>query len=1514
MRAGVPVDGMARRPGGLICGLVLGVVFYAQDVTLAGPAEAGEDGLLLRWGFDEGAGLFTADGSPSDSEGEIAPAVRWVRGGFGTALRFGGKDCYVAAPRLEGLDGSDELTVQVWVYWEGTGRYPNIFTGGQWSPGGFLIFVRDRYCSFRMGRPGHAANVPGQQWREVGVKFLDPFPLKEWVHLTATFKRPAIRTYVNGKQVGSASWDYPVAHGGDLLVGTWTRGVCHEGLIDDVRVYNRALSPEAVAESYAAAAGRYGAGAPGDAPYEILSEQLARPEPVHTLETRFFSLGLDGRGQCVTLVDKATGTDHLARPMPLVQIRTGGRVQRRSTLSVANGRLSFAFSRPDVTVVLGVREEAEYAVFEVISVAAPEVEIDEVTFVTLPVALSRYVSAMSCHVGDDEFGVCLRALDLDTRVTIGRVGGRALRASAVRDYGFPGCKAALVAAPADRLRQALGRMVRREGVPYSRLGGPFGLDARETRGSYMFARVSEANVEEWIDVVRRAGFTHVHFSGWARSLGHYEPREKLFPGGIEGMKETVRTIHAAGLKAGIHTLTGCIATNDPWVTPVPDPRLVADAGYTLAEAADATGDKLLTVEKPERHDTIWSYAGSGNVVRLGSELVHYSAISYEPPFGFFGCTRGAFKSTPSAHPKGARADHLQQRYLAFYPDESSTLVGEVADAIARVFNTCEMDEIYMDGAEGMRGWHPVAVMRNAIYSRLKRPALVEASSWGAWSWYYHSRVGAWDHPKWGLKRFVDMHCKSARDFRKSALVEAQLGWWAILGPSVSGRGETPDEIEYLCGKTLAMDAPMSIQGVNVGSRPPNARQDEYFTAIGRYERLRLANYFSDALKQRLAEPRAEFRLSRADDGQWQFVPTDYAVHKVTALTDGSATWRVTNRFAEQPVRLRVEALYTVVPYDSPDAVVLEGFGAPAEFKVNADARDVSHSFTATSERVRAGGVSARIAAANKGESPEGAWAKAGRRFDPHADMGRGEALGLWVHGDGKGEVLNVQLSNPREYSHAYAEHYVKIDFEGWRYVELLLRERDSGRYHDYTWPYFSQHGIFRTRLTKDHIHELNLYLNNIPADGTAEVLLSPIKALRIVPAVLRNPEVRVGAARIVLPVALDSGHYVELESMDDCRVYDARGVLLQRLRLPGPAPVLVPGENEIAFSCQGLEGRRARAEVTVVSSGPALRGKRADGEIDWGLLKREYDPPRTVLATDGRDNRWRVLSCPDRQSARLELELRVDAIEAGGAAYESSGFVTVADFDGPTEFADSPTNLYAKYVYDSKHKGIPAKPGVTRRFETGRDGAKIGRGCGRYVAASTRRDGGGWCAVGKRFPSPLDLSSCQAIGFWLKGDGQGESFKVQLRDVKGAWHDMVTRVDFSGWRYREFDLASAGLDLGRIEYVLLFYNSIPAGATVTCEVDDIRALGEPGRLARPVFSVGGRALVFPVDLSVGDRLVFRDMRDCVLYRRGRVEAQPVRPVGRKPRLEPGHNDVLLDFAEGSPRAMRVRAAITKVYR
>ena len=68
-------------------------------------------------------------------------------------------------------------------------------------------------------------------------------------------------------------------------------------------------------------------------------------------------------------------------------------------------------------------------------------------------------------------------------------------------------------------------------------------------------------------------------------------------------------------------------------------------------------------------------------------------------------------------------------------------------------------------------------------------------------------------------------------------------------------------------------------------------------------------------------------------------------------------------------------------------------------------------------------------------------------------MGKCGALGVWICGDGKGELLNFQLNNSREYYTAWDDHYVDVNFTGWRYFELLLRERDAQRHQDYVWPY-----------------------------------------------------------------------------------------------------------------------------------------------------------------------------------------------------------------------------------------------------------------------------------------------------------------------------------------------------------------------------------------------------------------------------------------------------------------------------
>ena len=122
----------------------------AFALTAAG-GEGPDAALLGRWSFDEGKGVYSANAADPIGDAELRQ-TSWAKGEFGTALRLNGSDSYAILPAMPKLDGSDEMSLTVWVYWEETGRYPNILTGGTWSPGGFLIFVRDRTCSFQIGR------------------------------------------------------------------------------------------------------------------------------------------------------------------------------------------------------------------------------------------------------------------------------------------------------------------------------------------------------------------------------------------------------------------------------------------------------------------------------------------------------------------------------------------------------------------------------------------------------------------------------------------------------------------------------------------------------------------------------------------------------------------------------------------------------------------------------------------------------------------------------------------------------------------------------------------------------------------------------------------------------------------------------------------------------------------------------------------------------------------------------------------------------------------------------------------------------------------------------------------------------------------------------------------------------------------------------------------------------------------------------------------------------------------
>ena len=244
--------------------------------------------------------------------------------------------------------------------------------------------------------------------------------------------------------------------------------------------------------------------------------------PSVTLDNDLIRLLLDARGRVIGLVDKATGRNHCA-PLSgsFATIKKGGVTYRPSSCTYDGGKLALAFGKGGVTAEIKVGVKNRYFVFELAALSDPNVE--EAVIGGLAVDLSKDMSASVAWASDGEFAAAIVPLNL--QVEVGLSGGPcpAFSPKCVRRYGLQGAKIALAGCPTRQVREVLKEVVRAEGLPYSPLGGPFALNAEENRGSYLFATVSEKDVDEWIEMGRRGGFAEIHLCPWWRGLATTSP-------------------------------------------------------------------------------------------------------------------------------------------------------------------------------------------------------------------------------------------------------------------------------------------------------------------------------------------------------------------------------------------------------------------------------------------------------------------------------------------------------------------------------------------------------------------------------------------------------------------------------------------------------------------------------------------------------------------------------------------------------------------------------------------------------------------------------------------------------------------------------------------------------------------------------------------------------------------------------------------------------------------------------
>jgi len=207
------------------------------SVTVSNAAAPPPTGLVAAFSFDEGTGTTVSDASGSGNNGSAANTTWSAAGKFGSALSFNGTNSWVTVADSASLRLTTGMTLEAWVNPRSTSAIGTAVLKERPAGLSYALYAPDG-----SGRPPSAyVNTGAGDQRALGTAAL---PLNAWTHLAAAYNGTSLVLYVNGVQAATRAVSGSiVTSAGALRIGgnaVWSEWF--NGLIDDVRVYNRALS------------------------------------------------------------------------------------------------------------------------------------------------------------------------------------------------------------------------------------------------------------------------------------------------------------------------------------------------------------------------------------------------------------------------------------------------------------------------------------------------------------------------------------------------------------------------------------------------------------------------------------------------------------------------------------------------------------------------------------------------------------------------------------------------------------------------------------------------------------------------------------------------------------------------------------------------------------------------------------------------------------------------------------------------------------------------------------------------------------------------------------------------------------------------------------------------------------------------------------------------------------------------------------------------------------------------
>lgn len=198
---------------------------------------AKEKSAVLILHFDEGLGKIAIDSSGKNNNGTIGGGAEWCEGKFGSALKFNGKTSYVTCDKND-LSVTGKSTVSAWFKADTLktmglitcGIFRNRIILGAYGTGSIqgTFDVDNAYCETTVS---------------------DCYESGEWHQVATTYDGLKTKLYLDGKLIGESKenngqlgFNGPVLIAGDSYY--------FEGIIDEVKIYKSALTPEEIEKDY----------------------------------------------------------------------------------------------------------------------------------------------------------------------------------------------------------------------------------------------------------------------------------------------------------------------------------------------------------------------------------------------------------------------------------------------------------------------------------------------------------------------------------------------------------------------------------------------------------------------------------------------------------------------------------------------------------------------------------------------------------------------------------------------------------------------------------------------------------------------------------------------------------------------------------------------------------------------------------------------------------------------------------------------------------------------------------------------------------------------------------------------------------------------------------------------------------------------------------------------------------------------------------------------------------------